>query len=149
MTKIKRTDSSDPDFISLVRLLDAELAERDGDDHPFYAQFNSLDEIKEVVIAYIDEVPAGCGSMKINSPGTLEVKRMYVATGHRGKGLASMILAELETWAKELNFHRFILETGFNQPEAIALYHKNGYHRISNYGPYANVESSACFEKRF
>jgi putative acetyltransferase len=38
-------------------------------------------------------------------------------------------------------------ETGKRQPEAIALYEKQGYQRISNYGQYIGVENSVCFEK--
>ena len=38
-------------------------------------------------------------------------------------------------------------ETGKRQPEAIALYEKNGYNRTPNYGQYVGVENSVCFEK--
>ena len=57
------------------------------------------------------------------------------------------ILAELETWAAELSFAKCILETGKRQPEAIGLYKKNGYKLIPNYGQYAEIENSVCFEK--
>ncbi len=67
--------------------------------------------------------------------------------GSRGKGIASKILAELEIWATELFYEKCILETGKKQPEAIALYKKNGYNIIPNYGQYAGVENSLCFEK--
>jgi hypothetical protein len=59
----------------------------------------------------------------------------------------SLILADLENWALELGFEKCILETGKMQPEAIALYGKNGYSKISNYGQYAVVENSLYFEK--
>jgi putative acetyltransferase len=42
MFTLKRTDPGDKDFIDLVRLLDAELAIRDGDDHAFYSQYNGI-----------------------------------------------------------------------------------------------------------
>jgi GNAT superfamily N-acetyltransferase len=72
---------------------------------------------------------------------------MFVSTNHRGKGIAKKVLSELELWTKELGCKRCILETGINQPEALALYHKSGFNRVSNYGQYTNVESSFCFEK--
>lgn len=37
MIRIIRTDSDNQDFTELVRLLDADLAERDGNEHAFYA----------------------------------------------------------------------------------------------------------------
>lgn len=147
MITLKRTGSSNHDFIELVRLLDAELAERDGDDYSFYHQFNKLDKIKHVVVAYEDEKPVGCGAIKELEPGIMEVKRMYTASEHRGKGIASKVLAELERWAAELSIEKCVLETGKNQPEAIHLYKKSGYVIIPNYGQYAEVENSICFEK--
>jgi len=65
----------------------------------------------------------------------------------RGKGAASRVLTELERWANELLYKKCILETGKKQPEAIALYKKNGYKLIPNYGQYAEIENSVCFEK--
>ena len=75
------------------------------------------------------------------------LKRIYVLPKFRSKGVATSILKELETWAKELNFEKIIMETGFRQVEAIQLYIKNGFHSIPNYGHYAEVENSFCFEK--
>ena len=72
---------------------------------------------------------------------------MFILSDSRGKGFASLILAELENWALELDFEKCILETGKMQPEAIALYRKNGYCKIPNYGQYTGVENSLCFEK--
>ncbi|SIT82963.1 GNAT family N-acetyltransferase [Pontibacter indicus] len=147
MLHLIRTNSDHKDFINLVRHLDAELAERDGAEHAFYAQFNKIDKIKYVVVAYEDEKPVGCGAIKEFEPGTVEVKRMFVFPQFRGKGIAGKVLAELERWAAELSFNKCILETGLKQPEAIALYRKSRYSRIPNYGQYAGVENSVCFEK--
>lgn len=147
MIKIIRTNSENQDFIQLVKHLDADLAERNGQDHSFYAQFNKIDKIKYVVVAYEDGEPVGCGAIKEYAPHTMEVKRMYTSPASRGKGIASRVLIELEQWASELSYGKCILETGKKQPEAIRLYKKNGYKAIPNYGQYAEVENSMCFEK--
>lgn len=145
---IIKTDSSNSDFVALVALLDAELAVRDGaEDHAFYDQFNKITSIKHCIVLYSGEVAIGCGALKAFDDNTAEVKRMFVKLEQRGKGLAVTILTELETWAKELGFGKCILETGFKQPEAIALYKKCGYQVIENYGQYAGVSTSICFEK--
>lgn len=148
MIRITRTNSENRDFIQLVKHLDADLAERDGEDHSFYAQFNKIDKIKHVVVAYDDDQPVSCGAIKEYAPAIVEVKRMYTAPESRGKGVASKVLQELETWAAELSYEKCILETGKKQPEAIGLYKKNGYKIIPNYGQYAEVENSVCFEKQ-
>ena len=147
MTNLVRTNSGNKDFISLVKLLDDDLAIRDGEDHQFYARYNKIDNIKYAVVAYIDSKHVACGAIKEYDENTVEIKRMFTLYDFRGKGIASIILAELEKWAKELSFEKCILETGKKQPEAIRLYNKNGYKLIPNYGQYANAENSVCFEK--
>ena len=144
---LKRTNSDDPHFRSLVAFLDADLAIRDGKDHAFFAQYNKIDAIKYVVVAYYDNEPAGCGAIKNFEGDTMEVKRMYVKPEFRGKGIARNVLRELEKWTAELGFTNCILETGKRQPEAIALYRTSGYELIPNYGQYANVETSVCMKK--
>jgi putative acetyltransferase len=145
--ELKKTTSENSDFISLVKLLDADLAIRDGDDHAFYSQFNKIDSIKHVIVAYENETAVGCGAIKEFSSDTMEVKRMFVQPALRGRGIAVEILTALEHWAEEMNYVRCILETGKKQPEAIALYEKSGYSKIENYGQYAGVSNSVCFEK--
>lgn len=147
MYKIKRTNSDDSDFQKLVVELDRDLAIRDGEEHSFFAQFNKIVDIKYVLVAYENEIAVGCGAIKEYQEQVMEVKRMYVPLKKRGNGIASMILKELEIWAKELGYQKCILETGKKQPEAISLYKKNNYNIIDNYGQYAEVESSVCFEK--
>jgi putative acetyltransferase len=147
MLRIVRTNSENSDFIELVRYLDAELAERDGNEHAFYAQFNKIDMIKFVTVAYENDKPVSCGAIKQYTPDIAEIKRMYTLPEYRGKGLATRVLTELEQWAVELSFKKSILETGKKQPEAIRLYEKNGYTRIPNFGQYAGIENSLCFEK--
>lgn len=148
MVNLVRTTCDDHHFLKLVRLLDADLAIRDGEEHAFYSQFNKLDNIRHVVVAYEDGEPAGCGAIKEYSPDTMEVKRMFVMPAHRRKGIAAKILKELETRAAELSYKKCILETGKKQPEAIELYRNNGYQSIPNYGQYAGVENSVCFIKQ-
>jgi putative acetyltransferase len=147
MLKIIRTDSINPDFLILVKDLNAELAIRDGEDYSFYAQFNKVDKIRHVVIIYKADEPVGCGAIKAFDQNAVEVKRMFVKYEVRGQGLGSKVLAALESWAKELNFNRCVLETGKKQQEAIGLYEKAGYRIIPNYGQYAGVKNSICFEK--
>lgn len=147
MLNLERTNSSHPDFIALIRDLDAYLSITDGDDHAFYDQFNKVDKINHVVVAYENEIPIGCGAIKEFSADSMEVKRMYTSPNGRKKGIATTIIKELEGWAKELGYTKCVLETGKRQHDAIALYQKVGYQIIPNYGQYIGIANSICFEK--
>jgi putative acetyltransferase len=147
MLELVRTNSENEDFRSLVVMLDAELAIRDGDEHAFYSQFNKILNLREVVVAYLDEKGVGCGAIRGLEARQGEIKRMFVREECRGRGIAGRILGELEAWARELNFDECVLETGYKQPEAIALYKREGYETIPNYGQYADVGNSICMRK--
>ncbi|WP_026711309.1 GNAT family N-acetyltransferase [Flavobacterium filum] len=147
MYSIIKTNSDNKAFQQLVIELDKELAIRDGDEHAFYDQFNKITTIKHVIVVFEKEIAVGCGALKEYDTNTMEIKRMYVPLDKRGKGIASMILKVLESWAKEMGYSKCILETGVNQPEAIGLYKKNLFTVIPNYGQYTGIENSVCFEK--
>ncbi len=144
---LKHCDNSSLDFQALVTKLDAELAIRDGDDHAFYHQFNGIDALDHVIVAYDKGYPVGCGAFKARNKQQVEIKRMFVLTAARKKGYASTILTALETWAANEGFIEAILETGKAQIEALSFYPKQGYTVIPNFAPYVGVKNSVCFLK--
>jgi len=147
MTHIIRTNSENPDFKNLVKALDSYLKITDGDEHDFYNQFNNIDVIKHTVVAFENNTAVGCGAFKKFNDTSVEIKRMFTKPELRNSGVASSILLELESWAKEIGFDSAVLETGTRQIEAVSFYRKNGYDMIPNYGQYENVLNSLCFKK--
>ncbi len=147
MLELKRTNNLDKDFLLLVSRLDADLAARYGQLQQVYDQYNKIENLETVVVAYDKNVAVGCGCFKQLEDDVVEVKRMYVDEDHRGKGIGACILTELENWAGELRYSALVLETGNNQPEAVRLYQKKGYQPISNYGQYAGMDTSICMKK--
>ena len=147
MKRIIRTDNNNLDFQALITELDAYLKITDGEDHEFYNQFNSLKKINNVVVAYQNEQAIGCGAFRKFDANTVEIKRMYVKVTYRGSGVANTVLSSLEQWASEEGFTKCVLETGNRQIDAIKFYKKSGYRSIPNYGQYAQMEESNCFEK--
>ena len=146
---ILRTDSFNVDFQKLVKSLDVTLSEHNGENDDFFAQFNTIDTIKNCVVAYIEGIPAACGAFKPFSENTVEIKRMFTNTEFRKQGLGSAIVKELENWAAELNFKKAVLETSRDLKSAISVYEKSGFYKISNYGQYVEIEQSVCYEKVF
>jgi GNAT superfamily N-acetyltransferase len=146
MLTFKRTTSTNSDFEKLVVQLDAYLRILDGDDHAFYAQFNKSSQLKNALVCYENDTAVGIGAYK-EFEHAAEMKRMYVLPEFRGKGIATQILYELELWAKEEGYSTSVLETGYLQKDAIALYTKLGYSVIENFGQYIGVENSVCMKK--
>lgn len=147
MLQLTRSKPNNPDFIHLVKQLDAYLAITDGEEHNFYNQYNKIDQLAHVIVAYENQEPISCGAMKEFNTDTVEIKRMYTIPGYRGIGVAGKVLKGLESWAQELGYQRCVLETGKRQTEALAFYPGRGYKIIPNYGQYALMQNSVCFEK--
>lgn len=131
-----------------MRALDAELAIYNGDQNEFYSQYNHIEGLDHTLVIYSENLPVGSGAIKPLDDKSMEIKRMYVLPEYRSKGVASDILSELEKWTAELGYQSCVLETGKFLKAAVALYQSKGYTVIPNYGQYAHVEESVCFEKK-
>jgi GNAT superfamily N-acetyltransferase len=107
------------------------------------------------VVGYAGGEPVACGGWRVRHAsdgaplrhGDAEIKRMYVAAAHRGKGYARAVLAELEGTAAAAGLQRIVLETGTMQPEAIALYTSAGYAPMPAFGAYVDSPTSRYFAK--
>ena len=146
MQTLTRTTSKNQDFQKLTAIFDEYLIDIDGDEKDFFAQYNQV-YLENVVVCYENNIAVGCGAFKKHENNTIEIKRMFVHPDYRSKGIANLILNELELWATELNNNIAILETSTKLEAAISLYSKLGYFLIENYGQYIGVESSYCMKK--
>lgn len=148
MLTLKRTDSNDKDFHWLVEQLNRYLDEQYGRLQDYYSQFNKIDNIPNVVIAYLNDEPVGCGCFKKFDEQSAEVKRMFAREDARGRGVGAAVLTELEKWAAELGYTAMVLEHGNKQPEASKLYQRQGYTVIPNYGQYIGMEETSICRKK-
>ena len=113
-----------------------------------YIQYNKLDDIHDVVIAYNNDIPVGSASFKKYDDENAEVKRVFVKKEYRGQGISNELMKMLEQRAREKGFKYFILESGEPLVSAMALYRKIGYKVIPNYGQYVDMEESICMKKK-
>ena len=97
MIELIRTNSENKDFQQLVKELDAYLANCDGEEHAFYHQFNGIEFLTKVIVAYYDKQPIACGAIKELKPDTAEVKRMYTHPHYRQTGIGAKVLSALES----------------------------------------------------
>lgn len=147
MLTIKRTNGTDSDLNELISQLDKFLWSVYNKGMEYYGLFNYVDADHRAVVVYDTDRPVGCGCLREIDTETTEVKRMFVLPSERKKGIASLVLTELEKYAKELGYKKIILETGDKLTEAINLYQKHKYEITDNYGPYVGLQESVCMKK--
>lgn len=153
--RIERVGFGHPDALELIEAVQEEYVARYGgrDDTPLdLLMFDP--PAGSFYVGYLDDVPVVSGAWRrrddveaFGTTATAEVKRMYVATPVRGRGLARAMLAHLERTAAEAGAEAMVLETGTGQPEAIRLYESSGYTRIPSFGYYCWSEKNRCFGK--
>jgi GNAT superfamily N-acetyltransferase len=148
MMELKRTSSDNEDFRALVCELDKELWNIYDERQGIYDQHNIIENNRNVIVAYINNIAVGCGCFKKFDEQAVEIKRMYVKPEYRGQKIAASILDALEQWARELNIPATVLETGIKQLAAMHLYGKSGYIVVANYGPYKDMPESVCMHKQ-
>lgn len=142
------TDGKNKDFIALTNQLDQEFNERFGIIQQQFDEYNTLEDIHDVILIYDENHSIACGSFKRYDAFTAEIKRVFVRKEYRGKGLSKLLMQALEEKAIEKEYKYFILETGKPLVEALALYKSMGYVIIPNYGQYQGIEISVCMKKQ-
>ncbi|WP_020661823.1 GNAT family N-acetyltransferase [Amycolatopsis benzoatilytica] len=144
-----------PDAVKMMAGIQEEYRQRYGeeDETPMdAAEFTPPRGL--FLVGYLDDVPVASGAWRAHDgpapsfrPGDVEVKRMYVVDSARGRGFARAMLAELERTAAEAGRKRVVLETGTEQPEAIALYGSSGYTEVPGFGHYLDEPYSRYYGK--
>lgn len=154
--EVVRCSIDDPDAARLVAEVQAEYVRRYGspDETPLRADYFELPR-GAFFVGYLDGNAVATGAWRrrddvlaLGSASTAEIKRMYVAAAARGRGLARAMLAHLERTAAESGAEVMVLETGTEQPEAIALYSSAGYLPIPGFGHYRNSPLNRCMARR-
>lgn len=121
----------------------------DGGFDPRLSEAPTLDEFAPpdgaFVVAYLRKRPVGCGGFKRHSADTAYLKRMWVDTGVRGRGLGRTLLRELEQRAARLGYRKTCLETHRSLTEAQNLYRHSGYIEVAPFN--AERYADHWFEK--
>ncbi|MFD7920758.1 GNAT family N-acetyltransferase [Streptomyces sp. NPDC059740] len=154
--EIRTVGYDHPDAVKLDGLVQQEYARRYGDEGDVTPlsphMFRPPNGI--YLIAYEDDRPLATGGWRSMAEGEdgyrdgdAEIKRMFVLEEARGQGLARRILGRLESDAREAGRLRMVLETGDQQPEAVALYRSSGYTPVPGFGCYRDQEGSIHMAK--
>lgn len=153
--EILRLPFTHPDVVTLVEEVQAEYTRRYGgpDETPLDPTMFDAPQ-GSFFVGYRGGEPVVMGGWRSrgdvsafgHSPVT-EIKRMYVAPRARRCGLARRLLDHLETTARDAGAGAMVLETGIEQPEAIALYESAGYTPVEGFGHYKWSAKSRYYGK--
>ncbi len=141
--ELRAVPGTDPAVLTLATAQQAELAAVYGDDQPQVTLHPDI----TFTLLLLDGTPAGCVGLQPVAPGLGEIKRMYVVPSARGWGLSRQLLTAVEADAQSKGITKLRLETGTQQPEAIALYTNHGYAPTPPYPPFEHEPASLCFAK--
>jgi putative acetyltransferase len=127
-------------FQSEVSALIDELDAYQGSMYPFESNYHDSRDTLNLpncyfIAAYDDQKICGIGAVKLFADYG-EVKRVYVSQNARGKGIAPLIVNELEKFLIKNGITISRLETGNRHLDAIKLYQKLGYLQTSRFGDY-------------
>jgi GNAT superfamily N-acetyltransferase len=101
-----------------------------------------------LLIGLLDGRPVTGGGYRRFDAETAELKRIWTDTGHRRRGFATALLAELEGKIAASGYRKVYLMTGDRQPEAEKLYEALGYIRLPGPLPSDGPVFPIAFEKR-
>jgi GNAT superfamily N-acetyltransferase len=100
------------------------------------------------LIAFVHDKPIACGGYRVWDDGiTAEIKRMYVTSQARRRGVARAMLAAVENAAAEAGCTRVVLDCGPGSPEAIELWEAAGYQRIPGFSGYRHDAGNRAYGK--
>ncbi|MFC1411484.1 GNAT family N-acetyltransferase [Streptacidiphilus sp. N1-12] len=145
-----------PDAQLLIAEVQQEYVRRYGDPDVTPVDPTEFDPPRGLFAVLYDEDgrPVGTGAWRAReaeeaglAEGDAELKRMYTVPSARGRGLARRMLRFLEDEARSAGRLRVVLETGTEQPEALALYASEGYLLTRKFGFYRDSPLSVCLAK--
>ncbi|MGI9465595.1 MAG: GNAT family N-acetyltransferase [Rubripirellula sp.] len=146
--EVKSVPISSKLALTLVDELERELRQDYPPHYIHELDVQSFEASQGIFLVCIDaNEPIGCLGLRPLNRETGELKRMYVRANFRGRGVAKMMLNEMEHQAYLRGFKRIVLETGNQQHSAIDLYQANGYEPIPPYNHASDGPASVCFCK--
>jgi GNAT superfamily N-acetyltransferase len=130
-----------PRDLETVRVLFREYAAERGLDLSFQGFGTELESLPgayappegTLLLAWFDELPAGCVAVRHSQPGIAELKRLYLRPARRGAGVGRALVTTAMHWAAMNGYRQIRLDTVPGMEVAQQLYRSLGFHEIPAY----------------
>jgi len=138
---IKLTKAESEEEIEYVRVLFKEYANWLAFDLCFQDFEKELNQLPgdytppdgRLLLAYYDSKVAGCVALRRFDDQTCEMKRLYIRSEFRKKGVGRRLAVAIVDEAKKIGYKSMRLDTLSVMKEALTLYHSLGFKKIESY----------------
>lgn len=137
IVSLKRADN---DAINLFSLHDDYMIDFLGEDGWCYTRYNENENLENIWIIYSDSFPIGCIAYRQKDDSVGEVKRLYILSEYRGKGISKELLKTVECYAKEQGCTTLFLDTRITLEPAVSIYRSFGFNIVFQQGLYIQME---------
>ncbi|MBD5130743.1 MAG: GNAT family N-acetyltransferase [Ruminococcaceae bacterium] len=131
---------SDTQVLELFSEHDDYMIDFLGDDKDCYTRYSAAENIEKVWVAFEDNTPIGCVAYRTKTDDTGEVKRLFIRSGYRGKGISKALLSEVKSYAKAQGCTKLFLDTRITLEPAVSLYRSFGFEITFQQGLYIQME---------
>ena len=138
--RIVSMNISNPSVLQLFSLHDDYMIGFLGDDKWCYTRYSENENIESVWVAYSDDTPIGCIAYRRKSDGVGEVKRLFIRSEYRGRGISKKLLDTAEGYAREHRCHTLFLDTRITLEPAVSIYRNLGFSIVFQQGLYIQME---------
>lgn len=83
-----------------------------------------------LLLATVDDHPAGCVALRRHGDAEAELKRMYVRPGHRGQRIGTRLVEQLIAEARTIGYRRIVLDSHRSMTSAHAIYRAAGFRDV-------------------
>lgn len=129
-----------PELLKLFSEHDEYMMEFLGEHRMYYTPYSEAEHIGRAWIAYVDGDPAGCAAYRERTEGVGELKRVFIRSQYRGRGISKALVRTVEDYARGRGDYTMALDTNSALEPAVTLYRRAGYRVVFREGKYIKME---------
>lgn len=138
--KIQPMKIIDTTVLELFSKHDDFMIEFLGEDSHYYTRYTQNENIENVWVVYVENLPVGCIAYRTKADGVGEVKRLFIGSEYRGKGISKELLNIVEKHAREQGCTKLFIDTRITLEPAVSLYRSFGFDIVFQQGLYVQME---------